>query len=213
MKIGKREEKRLNKLWQIENALKEKGFSLIAGIDESGRGPLAGPVVAAAAILPYGIMIEGIDDSKKLDIKEREKLFQILVNNPEVIYGVSIVDSKIIDQINILQASLLAMKQAIQKLSLKPDYLIFDGNQYPITPTPCHAIIDGDALSMSIAAASIIAKGVRDRLMNEYHEKWPHFNFNSNKGYGTADHREAILKHGICEIHRKSFEPVKSLFS
>ncbi|MBI5346666.1 MAG: ribonuclease HII [Chlamydiae bacterium] len=212
-KVGKREIKRVNKLWEIEHGIQEKGYELIAGIDESGRGPLAGPVVAAACILPKDFFIKGIDDSKVLDFEQREEIFQELTNNPNIFFGVHVVDSSIIDQINIFQASLLAMKMAVQKLSIQPNFLIFDGNHHPITAIPSQAIIDGDALSISIAAASIIAKQTRDRIMIEYHEKWPQYDFKSHKGYGTEEHRKAIFEHGICAIHRKSFEPIKSMLS
>ncbi len=203
---------RLKELCLFENKLREKGYLNIAGVDEVGRGPLAGPVVAAACILPKDLLIEDIDDSKKLDAAKREAVFQRIINHPNIIYSIGIVDNKIIDQINILQATFLAMKQAIRKLSVRPDFLLFDGNQYPTTSIPSNAIVKGDSLSISIAAASIIAKQTRDKIMEEYHLKWPHFGFDQHKGYATEMHRSAIIKHGPCEIHRRTFDPIKSLF-
>lgn len=210
--LEKKEIVRLKNLCLFENKLREKGYNNIAGVDEVGRGPLAGPVVAAACIIPKGVLIEGIDDSKKIESSKREEVFQRIINHPKVSYSVGIVDNKVIDQINILQASFLAMKQAIRKLLIKPDFLLFDGNQYPMTSIPSNAIVKGDSLSISIAAASIIAKQTRDKIMEEYHIKWPHFGFDQHKGYATEKHRNAIVKHGPCEIHRRSFDPIKSLF-
>lgn len=193
-----------------ESAYKE-GRRLIAGVDEAGRGPLAGPVVAAACILPRGLQIEGIDDSKKLTPEQREKLYEILTNHPDVIYGIGIVESPIIDEMNILRASLHAMALAVKELSLEPDYLLIDGNNLPPTQIVSKAVIKGDSRSVSIGAASIIAKHKRDLLMIEYHEKFPYYGFNQHKGYGTKMHIEALKAHGPCPIHRTSFEPIKSL--
>ncbi len=212
-KLSNKERYRINKLRAYEKDLKIQGYRLIAGIDEVGRGPLAGPVVAAACILPERFLIKGINDSKKVSEGSREEIFEKLVNNEDVIYSVSIIDHKVIDQINIFQASLLAMKKAIMKLKIKPDFLLFDGKQHPVIAIPSEAIIGGDASCISISAASIIAKVTRDRLMSEYHEKFPKYGFDSHKGYATKKHRKALIDHGPCDIHRKSFDPVKVLFS
>ena len=212
-KITPKERYRLKKLHKYENELYEKGYNCIAGVDEVGIGPLAGPVVAAACILPKKFIRYGINDSKKLSFDLRESIYQELINHSDVIYNVAIVDHKIIDQINIFQARLLAMKQAIQGLANKPDYLLIDGKHHPIVVVQCKAIIGGDALSISIAAASIIAKQTRDRIMDEYHEKFPNYGFISHKGYATQKHKQALIEHGPCEIHRRSYAPVSALFS
>lgn len=195
----------------FETQAKQRGFRRIAGVDEAGRGPLAGPVVAAACVLPEGVEIEGIDDSKKLSPSQRLQFFQQILALADIDYGIGIVDSLIIDQINILQATFQAMVIAISRLVKKPDYVLIDGNQIPPKLSiPSQAIIRGDSLSQSIAAASILAKETRDRLMNDYHEKWPMYRFNTHKGYGTKTHLLALEKYGPCPIHRMSFEPIKS---
>ena len=193
-----------------EKAFK-KGHRLIAGIDEAGRGPLAGPVVASACILPRGLILNGVDDSKKLTPDQRAKLYHIITEHPEIIFGIGIVENALIDEMNILQASLHAMKLAIQDLSESPDYLLIDGNHLPATHIASKAIIKGDSRSQSIGAASILAKYTRDTLMIELHEKWPQYGFDQHKGYGTKKHVDALKIHGPCPIHRRSFEPVKSL--
>lgn len=193
-----------------ESAYKE-GRRLIAGVDEAGRGPLAGPVVAAACILPRGLQIEGIDDSKKLTPEKRAELFEILTNHPDIIYGIGVVESPQIDEMNILRAALHAMALAVQDLSQEPDYLLIDGKHLPPTQILSKAVIKGDSRSVSIGAASIIAKHKRDLLMVEYHEKFPVYGFQKHKGYGTKMHLEALKTHGPCPIHRVSFEPVRSL--
>lgn len=189
----------------------EAGHQLVAGVDEAGRGPLAGPVVAAACLLPRGLILEGIDDSKKLSPKQREELYHLLVNHPEVDFGVAIRDHKRIDAINILRASLEAMAFAVKEMAVQPDFLLIDGNQLPPIRTPSKTVIKGDSRSQSIAAASIIAKYTRDQLMIEYHEKWPEYGFDKHKGYATQSHVRAIHEHGPCPVHRQSFEPIKSL--
>lgn len=194
-----------------ESQAKLRGFQCIAGVDEAGRGPLAGPVVAAACVLPDGLFIEGADDSKKLLPSERFRIFQQVLALPEIDYGIGIIDALIIDQINILQATFQAMIAAISCLSKQPDYLLVDGNRMPKTHIPGCAIVKGDSLSHSIAVASIIAKESRDRLMLGYHKKWPGYGFDAHKGYGTKQHLLAIEKYGPCPIHRRSFEPIKSL--
>lgn len=187
-----------------ENELHERNIHLIAGIDEAGRGPLAGPVVAAAVILPADFAVVGIDDSKKLSEKKREHFFTI-IQEQAIAYGIGIVDHEMIDQINILQATKLAMRQAIAALAPAPEYLLLDAVALPDVALPQESIIKGDAKSISIAAASILAKVTRDHLMQEYAEKFPFYSFAQNKGYGTKAHYAGIAEHGICEIHRRSF--------
>lgn len=196
---------------RYEQAAYSKGYRQIAGIDEAGRGPLAGPVVAAACIFPPNLLIPGINDSKQLSPKRRGELFLLLIQNPLVQYGVGIVDEKVIDRINILEATKLAMLQAVDALNIVPDYLLVDGLKLPHPTIPGEKIIKGDTLSQSIAAASIIAKETRDKIMSELHEKYPQYGFNKHAGYGTEMHREAICRFGPCEVHRRTFEPIKSL--
>lgn len=209
--LTQKERQRLSEMMLWESKARQKGFRSIAGVDEAGRGPLAGPVVAAACVLPEGANIEGIDDSKKLLPSERYRIFQQLVSLAGIDYGIGIVDAIIIDQVNILQATFQAMIAAISRLSLQPDYILVDGNKMPPTHLPGEAIVKGDSLSQSIAAASILAKETRDHLMNVYHEEWPEYGFDSHKGYATREHLMAIHKYGPCAIHRMSFEPLKSL--
>lgn len=198
---------------KFERLARERGFRFIAGVDEAGRGPLAGPVVAAACMLPEEFDLEGVDDSKKLTPAQRQEIYLKLTQHPEVISAVGVVDSILIDQINILRATLEAMILAVSALSKRPDYLLIDGNQLPKFDIPCQAIVHGDSLSRSIAAASIIAKVTRDRMMQGYHAEWPAYGFDQHKGYGTAQHLAAIQAHGPCPIHRLSFEPIKSFVS
>lgn len=203
------ERKRLLELVKYEKLAKSQGYRIIAGIDEAGRGPLAGPVVACACIIPEGLFFPGVNDSKQLSPQRREALFNDLISDPRVIYGVGIVSHIEIDYLNIYQATIEAMKRAINKLSLIPDYLLVDGMQINHLDIPAEKIIQGDAKSQSIASASIIAKETRDKLMNEFHEMWPQYNFKQHKGYGTKQHMEAIEKYGPCPIHRMSFKPLK----
>jgi len=205
--ISKEELQRLHVLSVFEAEAYNAGYTLIAGIDEAGRGPLAGPVVASAVILPKGICIPSIDDSKKLSEKKREQLYDV-ISKEAVGIGIGIVDEKTIDEINILQAAIMAMKIAVGKLSIMPDFILSDAVSLADLKIPQKAIIKGDSKSISIAAASIIAKVTRDRLMHEYHKKYPNYNFHSNKGYGTAEHLEMLRKHGPCEIHRRTFKGV-----
>lgn len=190
--------------WEIEDAVRAQGFSGICGIDEAGRGPLAGPVCAAAVILPFGCMIEGLDDSKKLTEKKREKLFDI-VKEQALAYSIALVDHQTIDEINILEATFLAMKNAVERLSIPADFALVDGNRSKGLSIPHECVIGGDAKSPSIAAASILAKVTRDRLMLEYAAKYPEYLFEKHKGYGTKAHYEAILAHGPSPIHRMTF--------
>lgn len=196
---------------EFEESAYQEGRRFVAGVDEAGRGPLAGPVVAAACILPLTLHIEGIDDSKKLDAKARAKLYHELLDHPDVMVGIGIIESPEIDEINILRAALKAMAEAVADLPIEPDYLLIDGNHLPPTHIASKAIIKGDARSLSIGAASIIAKHQRDLLMVAYSEEYPEYGFEKHKGYGTKMHLEALKQFGPTPIHRRSFEPVKSL--
>ena len=209
--VDENEWRRLKTLTVFEEEARQNGYKVIAGVDEAGRGPLAGPVVAAACLIPENLFIPGVDDSKKLLQKKRQEIFKQIVSDPRIIYCVGLVEVEIIDKINILQATIQAMLLAIEGLAKKPDYLLVDGLKLPHPSIPSLKIIAGDALSQSIAAASIIAKETRDRLMIEYHQKWPEYGFDQHKGYGTEKHLAAIDKHGPCPIHRMSFDPIKSL--
>jgi len=203
-----------------ENSLFTAGFSLVAGIDEAGRGPLAGPVVAAAAVLKPEIIanaakmerLKDVNDSKKLTAKKREELF-VAIQEEFFEVGVGLCDHTTIDRINILEATFLAMKMAVGQLKTKPSHLLI-GGRFPIPNTTIsqEAIIDGDALVFSIAAASIIAKVTRDRIMTELAKKYPQYGFLNHKGYGTKEHLEALKKYGPCPIHRRSFKPVSAYF-
>ena len=198
---------RIYNLYNYENRLKNEGYSLVAGIDEAGRGSLSGPVVAAAVILPCRLFIPYIKDSKKLTSQKRTELYFSILNNARNV-GIGIVDATIIDRINIAQASFLAMKKAILDLKEVPDYLLVDGFKIPhlnITQLP---LIKGEDKSISIAAASIIAKVYRDNIMVKYDQKYPQYLFKKNKGYGTEEHLKALLKYGPSEIHRKSYKRV-----
>lgn len=187
-----------------ENEQYQQGFKVICGIDEAGRGPLAGPVYAAAVILKKGQTIEGVNDSKKLSEKKREALYNKIIDEC-LAYAIGVADEKEIDEINILQATFLAMKRAVDGLSIKPGCALVDGNQIPPLDCSVSTIIKGDSKSESIAAASILAKVARDRYMLEMAQKYPQYCFEKHKGYGTKLHYEMIEKHGICDIHRKSF--------
>ncbi len=186
-----------------QNAL-NKGYKVICGIDEAGRGPLAGPVYAAAVILPLGLEIEGLNDSKKLTEKKREQLFDIICEKA-VSYSIGIATEQEIDEINILNATFLAMRRAVEGLDVKPDYALVDGNQHPGLSITDETIIKGDGKSMSVAAASILAKVSRDRYMLEMAKKYPEYCFEKHKGYGTKLHYEMLEKYGVSEIHRRSF--------
>jgi ribonuclease HII len=187
----------------------QNGFSVIAGVDEAGRGPLAGPVVAAAVIFPQELVIPEIDDSKKLNLQKRNELYEVITSHA-LAWAWSEVDHRTIDRINILNASLMAMAQAVGRLKIIPDFILIDGNREIDVKIPQKAVVKGDSRSQSIAAGSIIAKVRRDRIMDEYHEKFPLYNFKQNKGYGTKEHIELIKKHGHCDIHRLTFKGVLS---
>lgn len=191
--------------FEYEEKRYAEGYTAVCGCDEAGRGPLCGPVVAAAVILPKGIEIEGLNDSKKLTEKKREALFDI-IKEKAVAYAICEASPEEIDDINILNASMLAMNRAVEALSVKADFALIDGNRVPVGITiDCQTVVKGDAKSMSVAAASILAKVTRDRLLLEYDEKFPQYNFAKHKGYGTAEHMDAIRKFGPCEVHRPSF--------
>ena len=188
-----------------ERACREKGYNDIAGIDEAGRGALAGPVVAAAVILPDDCHIAGINDSKKLTSNHRSKLYEE-ISDIAISVGISAIDNLQIEKLNILQAALLAMKIAVEELTVRPDYLLVDGNRYPDINIEGQAITKGDSLSLSIAAASIMAKVTRDRLMIAFDRTFPNYGFKEHKGYPTKQHRQAIAEHGPSDIHRKTFK-------
>ena len=194
-------------LFEFESKASHQGFKNIAGIDEAGRGPLAGPVVAAAVIFPSKVNIPGLNDSKKLSANKREELFP-KIQEISVTFGLAVVDQKVIDKINILQAARLAMKQAVETLKITPGLLLIDGNQKIDSTLNQWAIVKGDSRSLSIAAASVLAKVTRDRIMDGYHKLYPQYEFNRHKGYGTRLHRNLIQEHGPCPIHRRTFKGV-----
>ncbi len=207
----------VGEMWQFEHKAQTQGYKLIAGVDEAGRGPLAGPVVSAAVILPDDFICTGINDSKKLSEKKRDQLYPVIKENA-IAVGTGIATHEEIDDINILQASLLSMKRAVENLSYRadsnlpdfflPDFLLIDGKFTIDMAIEQSAIIKGDSRSISIAAASIIAKVTRDRIMKEFHEQYPVYNFIQHKGYPTKAHKKAILEHGPCPVHRRSFKGV-----
>ncbi|MBR4632457.1 MAG: ribonuclease HII [Elusimicrobia bacterium] len=197
-------------LFKFDKDFYDKGLQFVSGVDEAGRGPLAGPVVAAAVILPKDIFIDGVNDSKKLTEKKRNVLFEE-IKQKAFSYGIGIIDAKTIDEINILQATFLAMKKALDQLSVKPDLILVDGNHtIPNLQNKQQAIVSGDAKSACIACASILAKVTRDNMMYEYAKQYPQYNFEKHKGYGTKAHLEAIQKYGPCPIHRMTFAPLNS---
>ena len=196
---------------EFENELYLKGIEYIAGVDEVGRGPLIGPVVTAAVILPKDYYDERINDSKKLTEKKRELLYDVIMENA-IAVGIGMSSNEVIDEINILQATKRAMKEAINNLSVKPEHVLIDAVKLDID-IPSTSIIKGDAKSQSIAAASIIAKVTRDRMLIEWDKKYPEYDFKHNKGYGTKKHIEAIYKYGVLKEHRKTFEPIASIVS
>ncbi len=189
---------------EYEKIAKAKGYKAVCGVDEAGRGPLAGPVCAAAVILPENVIIDGVNDSKKLSEKKRESLFDV-IKSTALSYSIAYASVDEIESINILNATMLAMKRAVEGLDVKADYAMIDGNRLPNLDIDKEFIIKGDANSMSIACASILAKVSRDRLLYEYDREYPEYQFAKHKGYGTKAHREAILKYGPCPYHRMSF--------
>ncbi|MDR2539147.1 MAG: ribonuclease HII [Chlamydiales bacterium] len=202
---------RLGGMLEHERALYKQGYVRLAGIDEAGRGPLAGPVVAAACVLPKNILICGVDDSKKLTATKRAAIFATLIKLNGIDYAIGMVSAEVIDRINILQATFEAMRIALSGLKNSADYLLVDGNRFiPNVIIPGKAIVKGDTHSQSIAAASILAKKTRDDLMQDYHKRWPEYGFSQHKGYPTKKHLEALEYFGPCPIHRLSFAPLKT---
>ncbi|MEA1981050.1 MAG: ribonuclease HII [candidate division Zixibacteria bacterium] len=198
---------------QIEEMLRNKGCQFICGVDEVGRGPLAGPVVAAAVILSEDLELDGLDDSKKLSPVRRNKIFEQIINS-DTNCAIGIIDNESIDKINILKASLMAMRKAVMDLKNAPDFVIVDGT-FPIPKLdyPQFAVVKGDSRCRSIAAASVVAKVTRDRIMEKYDAMYPGFSFSKHKGYPTAEHIEELRREGPCDIHRKSFKPVAEILN
>lgn len=205
------EDLRLEYMLRYEKELYSQGFQVIAGIDEVGRGPLAGPVVAAAVILPPNCKIKGLNDSKKIPKKKHEEIYQAVLDQALSV-GLGIMDNQTIDRVNIYEATKLAMTEAVAQLKIKPDYLLIDAMKLDL-PLPQQSIIKGDANSLSIAAASIVAKVTRDKMMAEFDQIYPGYDFAQNAGYGTKLHLEGLDKYGVTPIHRRSFEPIKSMTS
>lgn len=203
------EDLRLEKMLAYEKELYAQGIQLIAGVDEVGRGPLAGPVVAAAVILPENCKIPGLNDSKKIPKSKHQAIYQAVLDHALSV-GIGVKDNQVIDQVNIYEATKLAMLEAIQELDQQPQHLLIDAMKLdlPISQT---SIIKGDANSLSIAAASIVAKVTRDQMMAAYDQEYPGYDFGQNAGYGTTKHLEGLEKHGVTPIHRRSFEPIKSM--
>lgn len=200
-------------LSQWEEEAIANGFHAIAGIDEAGRGPLAGPVVAACCLFKEPPSLEGISDSKKLSAQDRERILEAMSNDPNIVFSYATADVEEIDRYNILQATFLAMGRSVDNMMIPPDFLLVDGSLSPKFKIPAKAIVKGDQKCKPISAASIVAKCHRDMLMKQYHEKWPQYRFDENKGYGTAKHLKALEEHGPCPIHRKSFAPVAKFFA
>ncbi len=202
--MKEKEEERLQKMLEIEEGLYSKGIKLVCGVDEAGRGPLCGPVVAAAVILKPDSKIEGVNDSKKLSEKKIEQVYEAIMQNALAV-GVGMSDVDVIESVNILNATKLAMKEAISKLKVQPEYVLIDGNQMIDITIPGETVVHGDAISESIAAASIVAKVTRDRMLIEWDKEYPEYGFAKHKGYGTKAHIDAIAKYGLTPIHRPSF--------
>lgn len=203
--MKEKEEQRLNELKEIDKSYFKEGYNYICGIDEAGRGPLAGPVVVAAVIMPKDSMIEGVNDSKKVSEKKREKLYELIIEET-ISYSVGIVDQNEIDRINILNATKAGLTEAVRTLKVKPELILVDAlTNIDTCGVPYKSIIKGDAKSYSIAAASIIAKVTRDRIMREWDKVYPQYGFEKHKGYGTAAHISAIKENGLCPLHRLSF--------
>mmetsp|Transcript_12280 Transcript_12280/g.19823 ORF Transcript_12280/g.19823 Transcript_12280/m.19823 type:complete len:312 (-) Transcript_12280:307-1242(-) len=206
---------RLSKLTSLEKKERSQGRLFIAGVDEAGRGPLAGPVVAAACIIPENFLVEGVNDSKKLTHEERRDIFLKIKEHPSVLIGIGIVEHDVIDKINILQATFLAMRKAVEGLLKGPDIVLVDGPyripdlEYSGETVECIPVVKGDSKSLSIGLASIVAKETRDDIMDKFHQKYPMYGFDKHKGYPTRDHVAAIQLHGPCEIHRMTFAPLK----
>lgn len=204
------EKERLTNLYFYEKDLHNQGYKFIAGTDEAGRGPIAGPVVAASVILKPDTYLEGLNDSKKVSPKKRDKLYDEIIDKC-VSYGIKVIDNEEIDRINILQSSCLAMKLAIDEMDITPEYVLVDGLENKLITLPQIHLVKGDSKSASIAAASILAKVHRDRIMEEYDLLYPQYGFASHKGYPTKKHIQAVMDYGILKIHRKTFTPISKL--
>ena len=191
-------------MWEIENGFYDQGIEIICGVDEAGRGPLAGPVCAAAVILPRNLELPGLTDSKKLTDKKRRELYPV-IKEQALAYGIGFASEEEIDEINILQATFLAMQWALDQLQIKPDLALIDGNRQKDFGVPAKTVVKGDSLSLNIAAASVLAKVTRDDLMMELAEKYPQYGFDVHKGYGTKAHYAALREYGACAVHRKTF--------
>lgn len=215
-KIEKKKQKQqeliqdFEKLKKFDNQYKNNNIKLIAGVDEAGRGPLAGPVVAASVILPDDFKLLGLTDSKQINKMDRDMFFEYITKHA-LSYSVEVIDESTIDKINIYQATILAMKNSYKRLKIKPDFLLIDAVNIEVNDIPYKPIIKGDAKSLSVAAASILAKVTRDRIMFNYHQKYPQYKFNKHMGYGTKEHLSAIEANGITPIHRKTFSPIKEI--
>lgn len=196
----------------FERRARRAGYTCIAGLDEAGRGPLAGAVVAAAVVLPEGLLIPGLTDSKQVSERSRERLFDV-IRSQAVCFGIGVADERTIEEVNILQATIIAMERALGQLSPRPDYLLLDAITLPRVSLPQNPIVKGDCRSHSIAAASILAKVTRDRMMLELHAQYPRYNFHKHKGYGTKEHLQLINEHGPCEAHRRTFHPVARMLA
>lgn len=195
---------------QFEREYRSQGFTTIAGVDEAGRGPLAGPVVAAACILPESFLLAGLNDSKQVSSSRRETLFDEITSYPGVYYALGVVSAQRIDEINILQATMEAMQSAVANLACIPEMILVDGNRAPFFGIPVKTLVKGDTLSVSIAAASILAKVTRDCWIDRAAKEFPQYGFERHKGYGTTEHLEALRRFGPCPLHRMTFEPIKS---
>jgi ribonuclease HII len=193
----------------FEREARKRGYRKIAGVDEAGRGPLAGPLVVAACILPEGLIIPGVDDSKKLTPRQRQSLYSQITTQSKVIYAIEVIDPSQIDIMNIFQATLYGMKESVAHLSVAADFVLVDGNHSPFPSNISQAIVKGDSLSHTIACASILAKVTRDAIMEGHDLQWPEYGFAKHKGYPTKDHLEVLRKIGPCPIHRRSYAPVK----
>jgi len=191
---------------ELERALWSQGFAAVAGVDEAGRGPLAGPVVAAAVMFPQDLLLDDVNDSKQCTPRQREQLFAVIMEQALSV-GIGMVDHEEIDRINILQATVLAMRKSLEHMTVQPEYAIVDGNSFRHETLRFRNVIKGDQKSFTIAAASIVAKVTRDRLMCEFDARFPQYGFARHKGYGTRQHIEAIRRYGFCDIHRRSFHP------
>ena len=200
---------RIKALYSYERQLNEQGYQLIAGTDEAGRGPIAGPVVAASVMLRTGTFIKGLNDSKKLSAKKREAIYEEILSKC-ICYGISVISNEEIDRINILQSAYLAMKKSLDEMEILPEYVLVDGLFNNRIEIPQMAIVKGDSKSASVAAASVIAKVYRDRIMDEYDKEYPQYGFASHKGYPTKKHIEAVREYGVLKIHRKTFTPIST---